>query len=125
MIFSIMTTVKINVNKVSLIVFFNTIAKMNDNMNEASFVNAITKLRLQIKAQAQAAVFYTPNQCSDTIVFEKGCPRMRDWPAVLLTRKTDLEDGLGRRTRKTGSAAVCSPRIKSMQRGFGSECLNP
>ena len=70
MVFSIMTTVKINVNKVSLIVFFNTIAKMNDNMNETSFVHSITKRRLQIKAQAQAADFYTPNQFS----FEEGLP---------------------------------------------------
>jgi len=75
-----MTTVKINVDKVSLKVLFKTMAKMNDDMNETSFVHSITKRRLQIKAQAQAADFYTPNQFSDTIVLKKGCPWMRDWP---------------------------------------------
>ena len=47
-------------------------------MNETSFVHSITKRRLQIKAQAQAADFYTPNQFS----FEGGLPmdhRMCDW----------------------------------------------
>ena len=80
LIFSIMTTVKINVDKVSLKVLFKTMAKMNDDMNETSFVHSITKCRLQIKAQAQAAAFYTPNQFSDTIVLKKGCQWMRDWP---------------------------------------------
>ena len=75
-----MTTVKINVDKVSLKVLFKTMAKMKDNMNETSFVHSITKRRLQIKAQAQAADFYTPYQFSDTIVLKKGCPWMRDWP---------------------------------------------
>ena len=54
-------------------------AKMNDDMNETSFVHSITKRRLQIKAQAQAADFYTPNQFSDTTVLKNGCPWMRDW----------------------------------------------
>jgi hypothetical protein len=75
-----MTTVKIHVDKVSLKVLFKAMAKMNDDMNETSFVHSITKRRLQIKAQAQAADFYTPNQSSDTIVLKKGCPWMRDWP---------------------------------------------
>ena len=47
-------------------------------MNETSFVHSITKRRLQIKAQAQAADFYTPNQFS----FEEGLPMdhlMCDW----------------------------------------------
>jgi hypothetical protein len=73
-----MTTVKIKVDKVSLKVFFKTMAKMNDDMNETSFVHSITKRRLQIKAQAQATGFYTPNRFSDTIVLRKGCPWMRD-----------------------------------------------
>ena len=75
-----MTTVKINVDKVSLKVLFKTIAKMKDDMNETSFEHSITKRRLQIKAQAQAADFVTPNQFSDTIVLNNGCPWMRDWP---------------------------------------------
>ncbi len=75
-----MTTVKINVYKVSLKVLFKTMAKMNDNMNETSFVHSITKRRLQTKAQAQAAEFYTLSQFADTIVLKKGCPWMRDWP---------------------------------------------
>ncbi len=63
-----MTTVKINVDKVSLKVLFKTTAKMNDAMNETSFVHSITKSQLQIKAQGQATDFYMPNQFSDTIV---------------------------------------------------------
>ncbi len=51
LIFSIMTAVKINIDKVSLKVFFKTMAKINENMNETSFVHFITKCRLQIKAQ--------------------------------------------------------------------------
>jgi hypothetical protein len=35
-------------------------AKMNDYMNETSFVHSITKSRLQIKSQAQAADFMLP-----------------------------------------------------------------
>ncbi len=71
-IFSIMTTVSIMINvvKVSLKVFFKTMAKINDNMNETSFVHSINR-RLQIKAQAEAADFYTPNQFSDAIVLKK------------------------------------------------------
>jgi hypothetical protein len=61
-------------------VLFKTMAKMNDDMNETSFVHSITKRRLQIKAQSQAADFYTSNQFSDTIVLKNGCPWMRDWP---------------------------------------------
>jgi hypothetical protein len=77
-----MTTVKINVDKVSLKVFFQTMANMSDHMNETSFqvVHSITKRRLQIQAQAQAAEFYTPNQFSDTIILKKGCPWMHHWP---------------------------------------------
>ncbi len=54
MLFSIMTTVKINVDKVSLKVLFTgkTMAKMNYDMYETSFVHSIMKHRLQIKAQA-------------------------------------------------------------------------
>ena len=37
MIFSILTTVKINVDKVSWKVLFKKMAKMNDNRNETSF----------------------------------------------------------------------------------------
>jgi hypothetical protein len=48
-----MATVKINLDKVSLKVFFKTTAKMNDNMNKTSFVHPITKCQLQIRAQAQ------------------------------------------------------------------------
>ncbi len=73
-----MTTAKINVDEVSLKVFFKAMAKMIDDMNETTFVHSITKSRLQIKAQAQAADFCTPNQFSDTIVLKKGCPCMRD-----------------------------------------------
>ena len=36
LIFSIMATVKINVDKASLKVLFKTMAKMNDDMNETS-----------------------------------------------------------------------------------------
>jgi hypothetical protein len=71
-----MTTVKLNVDKVSLKVLFKTMAKMT----ETSFVHSITRSRLQIKAQAQAADFYTPNQFPDTIVLKSGCPWMLDWP---------------------------------------------
>ena len=73
-----MTTVKINVDKVSFKVLFKTMAKINYNMNRTSFVHSITKRRLQIKAQAQSADFYTPNQFS----FEEGLPMdhwMYDW----------------------------------------------
>jgi hypothetical protein len=68
-----------NVDKVSLKVLFKTMAKMNNDMNETSFVHSITKCRLQIKAQAQAADLYSPNQFSDTIVLKNGCPWMSDW----------------------------------------------
>ena len=73
-----MTTVKINVDKVSLKVFFKTMATMNDDIKETLFVHSITKRRLQIKTQAQAADFYTPNQFS----FEEELSmdrRMCDW----------------------------------------------
>ena len=65
-----MTTVKINVDKASLKVLFKTIAKINEELNEISFVHGTTKRRLEIKAQAQAADFYTPNQFTDTIVLK-------------------------------------------------------
>ena len=74
-----MATVKINVDKAPLKMLFKTTAKMNDDMNETSFVHSITKSRLQIKAQAQAADFYMPNQISDIIVLKKGRPWMHDW----------------------------------------------
>ncbi len=73
-----MTIVKINVDKVSLKVFFKTMAIINDNVYETSSVHSITKRRLQIKAQAQAADCFTPYQFSDPIVLKKGCPWMRD-----------------------------------------------
>ncbi len=82
-----MTTVKKNVDKVSLKVLFKTMAKMNDDMNEISFVHSITKRQWPIKAQAQAADFYMPNQFSDTIVLKNGCPCMRDWPDHDLVNK--------------------------------------
>ena len=65
------TTVKItsNVDKASLEVRFKTIAKINEELNEISCMHGTTKRRLQIKTQAQAADFYTPNQFTDTIVF--------------------------------------------------------
>ena len=44
--------------------------KINDDLNEISFVHGTTRRRLQIKAQAQAADFYTPNQFTDTIVLK-------------------------------------------------------
>ncbi len=65
-----MTTVKTNVDKVSLKLFFKTMAKRNDGINKTSFVHSVTKCPLQRKAQVQAADSYTPNQCSDTIVLE-------------------------------------------------------
>ncbi len=43
-----MTLVKINVDKVSLNVFFKTMAKMNEDMNETSFVHSITKRRVAV-----------------------------------------------------------------------------
>ena len=61
------TTIKINVDKASLKTFFKTVAKIDD-LNEISFVHGTTRRRLQIKAQAQAADFYTPNQFTDRIV---------------------------------------------------------
>ena len=74
------TTVKINVDKAPLKTLFKTIAKINDELNEISFVHGTTRRRLQIKAQAQAADFYTPNQFTDTIVLRNGSPWMRGWP---------------------------------------------
>ena len=76
------TTVKINVDKASLKTLFKTIAKINDDLNEISFVHGTTRCRLQIKAQAQAADFYTPNQLefTDTIVLRNGSPWVRNWP---------------------------------------------
>ncbi len=76
-----MTTVKLNVDKVSLKVLFKTMAKMKDNMNETSFVHFITKRRLQIKAQSQAANFYAPYPFFGTIVLRNGFQWMLvDWP---------------------------------------------
>jgi len=49
-------------------------------VNEKSFVRGTTRRQLQIKAQAQAADFYTPNQFTDTIVLRNGSPWMRGWP---------------------------------------------
>ena len=62
---------KINVDKASLKTLFKTIAKINEELNERSFVHGTTRRRLQIKAQAQAADFYTPNKFTDTICFEE------------------------------------------------------
>ncbi len=73
-----MITVKINVDKVSLKVLFMTKAKINFDLNENLFIQIITKLRLQKKAQARASDFYMPTQFSDAIVLKKSCPRMRD-----------------------------------------------
>ena len=75
-----MTAVKINVDKVSLKVFFETMAKMNDNVNETSFVHSITKRRLQIKAQARAADFLYAWSIFWYNCFEEGLP-MDAWPA--------------------------------------------
>ena len=74
------TTVKINVDKASLKTLFKTIAKINDDLNEITFVHGTTRRRLQIKRQAQAADLYTPNQFTDTIVLRDGRPWMRNWP---------------------------------------------
>ena len=76
------TTVKINVDKASLKTLFKTIANINDDLNEISFVHGTTRRRLQIKVQAQGADFYTPYQFTDTIVLRNGSPWMRNcqWP---------------------------------------------
>ena len=71
------TTVKIYVDKASLEVLFKTVAKINEELNEISCMHGTTKRRLQIKAQAQAADVYTPNQFTDTIVLKNGSPWMR------------------------------------------------
>ena len=60
-----MTFVKINVDKVSLTVLFKSMAKINDKMNETSFVHATTKHRLKIELQGRAAEFCTPYGFSD------------------------------------------------------------
>jgi hypothetical protein len=44
-----MTSTKINVDKVSLNLFFKTVAKINDETNETSFIHSITKRRLQVQ----------------------------------------------------------------------------
>ena len=44
------------------------------------YLLCMTKRRLQIKAQAQAADLYMPNQFTDTIVLKNGSPSMRQWP---------------------------------------------
>ncbi len=90
-----MTTVKINVDKLSLKVLFKKMAKMHDDMNETSFVHSITKRRLQTKAQAQAADLYMPNQFSDTIVLKNGCQWMRDWQDHDLVNTTKGWENLG------------------------------
>ena len=59
---------------------FKTIAMINEEMNETSFVHGSRRRRLQIKLQAQAANFYAPNQFTDTIVLKNGSPWMRVWP---------------------------------------------
>ena len=73
-------TVKINVDKASLEVLFKTIAKFNEELNEISCVHGTTRRRLQMKAQAQTADFYTPYQFTDTIVLRNGSPGKRNWP---------------------------------------------
>ena len=55
--FKMTTTVKINVDKASLKTLFKTIAKINEDPNEISFIHGTTSRRLQIEAQAQAADF--------------------------------------------------------------------
>ncbi len=57
-----------------------TITKMSDDMKGTSFIRTLTERRLQIKAQAQAADFFTPCHFSESIVLKKGGPWMRDWP---------------------------------------------
>jgi hypothetical protein len=89
------TTVKINVDKASLKTLFKTIAKINEDLNEISFVHGTTRRRLQIKAQAQAADFYTPNQFTDTIVLRNGSPWMRNWPAHELVNTKAGWESLG------------------------------
>ena len=74
------TTLKINVDKTSLKTRFKTIAKINEELNEISFMHGTTRRRLQIKAQAQAANFYTPNQLTDTVVLRNGSPWMKNRP---------------------------------------------
>ena len=55
--------------------FLDSDLSFPDPPHETSFVHSITRRRLQIKAQAQAADFYTPNQFSETIVLKKGLQR--------------------------------------------------
>ena len=60
--------VEINLDKASHKALFETIGKINEELNEMSFVHGMTKNQLQSKAQAQAADFYPPNQFTDTVV---------------------------------------------------------
>jgi hypothetical protein len=62
-------------------------------LHKTSFVQTTTKHRLQIKAQAQAAEFYKPNnRFTDTTGLKNGCSWMRDWPDhELVKNKSGLE----------------------------------
>ncbi len=59
-----MTTVKINVDKVSMKVFFKTMAKMNDHMNETSFLHSMMKRRVAVdcreKCKRKLQIFICP-----------------------------------------------------------------
>ena len=59
---------------------FKTVAKIQEKLNEASFVHGTPRRRLQIKALARAANIYTPNQSTDTIVLKNSRPFMKTWP---------------------------------------------
>ena len=89
------TTVKINVDKASLKTLFKTIVKINDDLNEISFVHGTTRRQLQIKAQAQAADFYTPIQFTDTTVLRNGSLWMRNWPDHELVNTKARWESLG------------------------------
>jgi hypothetical protein len=59
--------VKIKIDKVYLRAFFERMVKINEEMNEASFVHGPTRRQLQIKSITQAADFYPPTQFVDRI----------------------------------------------------------
>ncbi len=60
-----------------------------------NFVQTTTKRLLQIKAQAKAADFYTPNRFSDIIVLKNGCPWMLDWTDHELVNNKTRWEALG------------------------------
>ena len=90
------TTVKIIVDTVSLEVLSKTTAKINEDLNETSFVHCTTRRQLQInlKEQAQAG-FYMPNQFTDTIVLRNGSPWTRNWPDHELVNNKPGWESLG------------------------------